>query len=212
MSRPTGLSANAETSAVSRPKQRFNPRATLYSPPPSQHLKLRVVAMRPSPGSRRNMTSPRLTRSQRQSDFGLIFIRLILRCPASIPPIKTLACSRRPDAPASCSVRFSSYQTGGFYDEMFEAGGQPRPQAELLLETVQGLSEGQLLRYKHAADELLLQMGITFNVYGDSAGTERIFPFDLVPRIVPSSDWERLERGLHQRIHALNAFIDDIYR
>jgi uncharacterized circularly permuted ATP-grasp superfamily protein len=108
-------------------------------------------------------------------------------------------------------VRFSSYQTGGFYDEMFEAGGQPRPQAELLLETVQGLSEGQLLRYKHAADELLLQMGITFNVYGDSAGTERIFPFDLVPRIVPSSDWERLERGLHQRIHALNAFIDDIY-
>ena len=54
-------------------------------------------------------------------------------------------------------------------------------------------------------------MGITFNVYGDTAGTERIFPFDLIPRIVPAPEWERIERGLKQRIHALNAFIDDIY-
>jgi uncharacterized circularly permuted ATP-grasp superfamily protein len=81
----------------------------------------------------------------------------------------------------------------------------------LLLDTIQNLSEGQLLRYKHAADQLLLQMGITFNVYGDSQGTERIFPFDLVPRIVTAAEWERLERGLQQRIHALNAFLDDIY-
>jgi uncharacterized circularly permuted ATP-grasp superfamily protein len=108
-------------------------------------------------------------------------------------------------------MRFLSYDTQGFYDEMFKGPGQPRPQAELLLETIQNLSEGQLLRYKHAADQLLLQMGITFNVYGDSAGTERIFPFDLVPRIVTAAEWERLERGLQQRIHALNAFLNDIY-
>ncbi len=113
-------------------------------------------------------------------------------------------------------VRFTDYSTDGFYDEMFEASdsgasGQPRPHAQLLLSTVQSLSDGQLLRYKHAADQLLLQMGITFNVYGDSAGTERIFPFDLVPRIVSAAEWERLERGLQQRIQALNAFIDDIY-
>ena len=108
-------------------------------------------------------------------------------------------------------MRFSSYDTQGFYDEMFEDTAQPRPHAQLLLETIQNLSEGQLLRYKHAADQLLLQMGITFNVYGDSAGTERIFPFDLVPRIVTAAEWERLERGLQQRIHALNAFLDDIY-
>ena len=108
-------------------------------------------------------------------------------------------------------MQFSSYETGGFYDEMFEANGQPRPHARLLLETIQSLSEGQLLRYKHAAERLLLQMGITFNVYGDSAGTERIFPFDLVPRIVPAPEWDRIERGLKQRIHALNEFIDDIY-
>jgi uncharacterized circularly permuted ATP-grasp superfamily protein len=54
-------------------------------------------------------------------------------------------------------------------------------------------------------------MGITFNVYGDEAGAEKIFPFDLVPRILPAHEWERLERGLCQRIHALNEFIDDIY-
>ena len=119
-------------------------------------------------------------------------------------------------------MRFLSYETQGFYDEMFESSApssasaidsaaQPRPHAQLLLDTIQNLSEGQLLRYKHAADQLLLQMGITFNVYGDSQGTERIFPFDLVPRIVTATEWERLERGLQQRIHALNAFLDDIY-
>ncbi|SPE37254.1 conserved hypothetical protein [Candidatus Sulfopaludibacter sp. SbA6] len=108
-------------------------------------------------------------------------------------------------------MQFSSYDTQGFYDEMFDEGGLPRPHARLLLETVESLSEGHLLRYKHAAERLLLQMGITFNVYGDSAGTERIFPFDLIPRIVPAAEWDHIERGLKQRVHALNAFIDDIY-
>jgi uncharacterized circularly permuted ATP-grasp superfamily protein len=108
-------------------------------------------------------------------------------------------------------LHFASYETGGFYDEMFEAEDCPRPQSRLLIETIQSLSDGQLLRYQDAADRLLLQMGITFNVYGDTAGTERIFPFDLVPRIVPAEEWDRIERGLRQRIHALNEFIDDIY-
>jgi uncharacterized circularly permuted ATP-grasp superfamily protein len=108
-------------------------------------------------------------------------------------------------------MQFSSYDTQGFYDEMFEDGGRPRPHAQLLLETVESLSDGHLLRYKHAAERLLLQMGITFNVYGDAAGTERIFPFDLIPRIVPAAEWDHIERGLKQRVHALNAFIDDIY-
>src|SRR5262245_52923257 len=94
---------------------------------------------------------------------------------------------------------------------MFDASNAPRSHARFLIDTIDGLSEGQLLRYTHAADQHLLQMGITFNVYGDSAGTERIFPFDLVPRIVPAADWDHIERGLRQRIHALNEFIDDIY-
>src|SRR5947209_124314 len=108
-------------------------------------------------------------------------------------------------------MQFSSYDTDGFYDEMFQEGGVPRPHARLLLDTVEALDDGHLLRYKHAAERLLLQMGITFHVYGDSAGTERIFPFDLIPRIVPADEWDHIERGLAQRVHALNAFIDDIY-
>jgi uncharacterized circularly permuted ATP-grasp superfamily protein len=108
-------------------------------------------------------------------------------------------------------MQFSSYDTQGFFDEMFEENGKPRPHAGLLLETVESLSEGHLLRYKHAAERLLLQMGITFNVYGDTAGTERIFPFDLIPRIIAADEWDHIERGLKQRVHALNCFIDDIY-
>ena len=108
-------------------------------------------------------------------------------------------------------MRFSAYDTAGFYDELFEPNGSPRPQAQLLINTIESLSDGQLLRYQYAADRLLLQMGITFNVYADSAGTERIFPFDLIPRIVTAPEWQRIERGLRQRIHALNEFIDDIY-
>jgi len=108
-------------------------------------------------------------------------------------------------------VLFDAYQTDSFHDEMFDAQGAVRPEARLLLETLQSLEEGHLQRCQHAAERMLLQMGITFNVYGEAAGTERIFPFDLIPRIVPAAEWERMERGLKQRIRALNAFIDDIY-
>ena len=66
-------------------------------------------------------------------------------------------------------------------------------------------------RKQHAAEKVLLQMGITFNVYGDSGGTERIFPFDVLPRIVPQPEWRTVERGLGQRVTALNLFLDDIY-
>lgn len=108
-------------------------------------------------------------------------------------------------------MRFHDYQTDGFHDEMFDVNGEVRQEARLLLETINALEEGQLLRCQRAAERLLLQMGVTFNVYGDSAGTEKIFPFDLIPRIVSAEEWEWIERGLKQRIHALNEFIDDIY-
>ena len=108
-------------------------------------------------------------------------------------------------------MRFDSYQTDGFHDEMFDADGKPRPEARLLIETINSLEEGQLLQSQRAAERLLLQMGITFNVYGDSAGTERIFPFDLIPRIVDANEWDWIERGLKQRIRCLNEFIYDIY-
>src|ERR1700722_12715847 len=108
-------------------------------------------------------------------------------------------------------MQFTKYQTEGFYDEMFEHDGTARLESQLLLETIESLEEGQLQRCQRAAERLLLQLGITFNVYGDSAGTERIFPFDLIPRILRGDEWARIERGLKQLIHALNEFIDDIY-
>jgi uncharacterized circularly permuted ATP-grasp superfamily protein len=108
-------------------------------------------------------------------------------------------------------VQFTSYDTEGFWDEMFAAPGTVRESARLLLDTVESLAPGALLRYKIAAERVLLETGITFNVYGDTAGTERIFPFDLIPRIIPASEWDTIERGLKQRVQALNTFIDDIY-
>ena len=95
-----------------------------------------------------------------------------------------------------------TYEVGDFFDELIRADGRPRPEADLLVRKLQSFSTTELLRRQHTAERLLLQMGITFNVYGDSAGTERIFPFDIVPRIVASSEWERIERGLKQRARA----------
>ena len=108
-------------------------------------------------------------------------------------------------------MRLEAYQTDGFHDEMFDASGNARPEAQLLMETLESLEDGQLQRCQTAAERLLIQLGITFNVYGETAGTERPFPFDLIPRIVSSREWDWIERGLKQRIHALNEFIDDIY-
>src|SRR6202035_492379 len=98
-----------------------------------------------------------------------------------------------------------------FFDEMFEVGCEPRAAARALVQLIETMTDGELLRRQQSAERALLHMGITFNVYGDSAGTERIFPFDLVPRIVAAAEWAWIERGLKQRIRALNLFIDDIY-
>lgn len=108
-------------------------------------------------------------------------------------------------------MQFAGYDTGDFFDEMFRAGGEAREGAGLLAEMIEALSDGELETRQKSAERLLLQMGITFNVYGEGEGTERIFPFDLIPRIVSASDWAWIERGLKQRIQALNLFIDDIY-
>ncbi|MEO7158373.1 MAG: circularly permuted type 2 ATP-grasp protein, partial [Vicinamibacterales bacterium] len=74
-------------------------------------------------------------------------------------------------------MRFEHYQPGAFFDEMFEPGGEPRGAAKALVQVIEAMSEGELLRRQQSAERALLHMGITFNVYGDSAGTERIFPF-----------------------------------
>ncbi len=108
-------------------------------------------------------------------------------------------------------MTFDGYHTDGHYDEMFLADGEVRPEAELLVSRIAGLGEGEFQRRHKAAERALLRMGITFNVYGADEGTERIFPFDIMPRIVSASCWEWIERGLQQRIKALNMFIQDVY-
>ncbi|MDD2466445.1 MAG: circularly permuted type 2 ATP-grasp protein [Desulfobulbus sp.] len=106
---------------------------------------------------------------------------------------------------------FSSYDPGDFYDELIESGGKPRPGVQLLVDKIDSLPPGDLAMRQKAAEALLLKMGITFNVYGREEGTEKIFPFDIIPRIVPAEDWLQIESGLKQRIFALNEFLQDIY-
>ena len=108
-------------------------------------------------------------------------------------------------------MRFDHYEVGPFYDEFFREDGRPREAVRPLIGNIERLPEGELTQRHRATEHALLQSGITFNVYGDEKGTERIFPFDLVPRIIPASEWEWIERGLKQRIRALNLFIDDLY-
>ena len=109
------------------------------------------------------------------------------------------------------ALLFPGYDTEGFYDEMFDSQCRPRAKAELLANRLNELAEGELTRRQKAADTALLNMGITFNVYGHEAGTEKIWPFDLIPRNIESQEWNHVEDGLRQRIRALNLFIDDMY-
>lgn len=106
---------------------------------------------------------------------------------------------------------FKTYDPEGFYDELIDEKGNPRPGVQLLVDKIDSLPERDLVLRQKAAEALLLKMGITFNVYGQDEGTEKIFPFDLIPRIIPNKDWQHIEAGLKQRIFALNEFLQDIY-
>ena len=115
------------------------------------------------------------------------------------------------EIPPLLKTRFQNYWLNGSYDEMFEAEGVPRPHYRALYEMLLSLPVEEMRRRKQAADISFLHQGITFTVYGREEGTERIFPNDLLPRIITSAEWEIIERGLIQRITALNLFLRDIY-
>jgi uncharacterized circularly permuted ATP-grasp superfamily protein len=108
-------------------------------------------------------------------------------------------------------VPLNQYHPGDFYDELFAAPGQPRLAAATLIEKIDQLSIEELHHRQAMAQSTLFKMGVTFNVYSDREGTERILPFDIIPRIVAAQEWAVLEKGLQQRIHALNLFLSDIY-
>ena len=105
---------------------------------------------------------------------------------------------------------FDSYTLTG-YDEMFAAPGRTRPHYDSLHERLEVLGAPELGRRHRAADLMMRHQGITFTVYGRDQGIEQIIPFDPIPRIISPSEWVRIERGLIQRVRALNLFIHDVY-
>ena len=97
------------------------------------------------------------------------------------------------------------------YDEMFDAEGTPRAHCRHYCDWLHGQPTERLAQKRAEADALFHRLGITFAVYGENAGTERLIPFDIVPRILPANEWALLEAGIKQRVRALNAFVADIY-
>jgi uncharacterized circularly permuted ATP-grasp superfamily protein len=98
------------------------------------------------------------------------------------------------------------------YDETFDRSAAPRPHYRPLVATLESFTLAEIDRRERLQKISLVDQGITFTVYGEKEGIERIFPFDFVPRIIPAREWEKIEAGLIQRVRALNLFINDIYQ
>ncbi len=112
---------------------------------------------------------------------------------------------------AGLEALLGDYPLDGAYDEMRAPAGEVREHYRALAEMLTRMPMDELQRRKQAADLSFLTQGITFTVYGGEEGTERIFPYDLLPRIVTAAEWATIERGLTQRITALNEFLRDVY-
>ncbi len=109
------------------------------------------------------------------------------------------------------STPFHQYELDSAWDEMLEPDGSPRSHYRQMVQLLRDLPADEIYRRKQAADQAFLHQGITFTVYGREEGTERIFPNDLIPRIITGAEWAHIERGLEQRIIALDLFLADIY-
>src|SRR5260370_18390071 len=106
---------------------------------------------------------------------------------------------------------FADYQVNGIFDEMFEETGRPRGHYQSVHTRLSGLGWEAFQRRRRMADLSFKNQGITFTVYSDATAVEKIFPFDLVPRIIPASESQTIELGLVQRLTALNPFSRAIY-
>src|ERR1035437_1919437 len=130
--------------------------------------------------------------------------------PAVLP--YTLSPMHPAQAKLSEHALLKSYLRDGAYDERFAGPDDLHPHYEPLFERFSSLPADELQRRKHSAELSFLNQGITFTVYGrEDGGSEHIFPYDLVPRIITAAEWATVERGLTQRITALNLFLRDIY-
>lgn len=98
-----------------------------------------------------------------------------------------------------------------FFDEMFSQGGDVRPAYKGIEDWIAHQPKGGLKQIARDAEEIFRRLGITFAVYGSNEAVERLIPFDIIPRIISAAEWRRLERGIEQRVRALNAFLHDIY-
>ncbi|WP_405118358.1 circularly permuted type 2 ATP-grasp protein [Pseudomonas leptonychotis] len=98
-----------------------------------------------------------------------------------------------------------------FYDEMYDASGAVRPHYQAFARWLADTPEELLAQRRREADLLFHRAGITFTLYGDDQGTERLIPFDIIPRSIPASEWRIVERGCTQRVQALNMFLADLY-
>jgi uncharacterized circularly permuted ATP-grasp superfamily protein len=108
-------------------------------------------------------------------------------------------------------MQFDSYDPGDFYDELYASKGNPRREAAQLIARICEISAEELIQRSAAARNALFKLGVTFSVYSDGQGTERILPFDIIPRVISAQEWQILEKGLKQRIYALNLFLSDVY-
>lgn len=97
------------------------------------------------------------------------------------------------------------------HDELFLEDGSPRPAVAAVARALDAIEEGEFRTRQRLADSVFHRNGITFSVYSDQRGVERIFPFDLIPRVLAPADWARVARGLDQRVRALNLFLADVY-
>ena len=110
------------------------------------------------------------------------------------------------------AIRWGNYRAKGLHDELIQAAGKPRAYSQELCDYLKNLSDKEINELKAAADSAIHVMGITFRVYNDEEGSiDRAWPFDIVPRLIDKSEWQEIEKGLKQRVKALNMFIDDLY-
>ena len=109
------------------------------------------------------------------------------------------------------AIHWKEYPTQGLYDELMRGGGRPREAARFLCQYLKRLSEDEIQSRKAAAELAIHVMGITFTVYSEEGGIDRVWPFDIIPRIISAREWGRTDEGLQQRVQALNMFIADLY-
>ena len=116
-----------------------------------------------------------------------------------------------PSVPPSSQLFAGYHPLDGTYDELVEQGGRTRDHARVVANILANMTPDTFARSQALAELALAQWGVTFSVYSDQRGTEKVMPVCLVPRVLAATEWARLERGLVQRLAALQLFLDDLY-